>query len=337
MLRLLSFSLASAKNEHLHVWENWKAFHEKSYETEEEETRRKEIFHKNVRKIQDWNADPEDTFTMAINHFGDLEYEEWNDLISMPMPDWFKNLGKSNTKPRSRRVTNSTDLPTSVDWESAKCGGGPCLTTPKNQKSCGSCYAFSATGAIEQAWASNHGVLTSLSEQEILDCSSNYHNEGCKGGLMSQAFEYAEANAGLCSESEYPYTASVTSCHNCTRHSPISGYQSIPYPDGVEEALREALQTNAVSAAVQANQPNFQFYASGIVTGVCGYKVDHGVLVVGYGTDATIKNKDYWKIKNSWGPQWGENGYIRICRNCESNSGRGQCGVYQTLSYPLLS
>ena len=148
---------------------------------------------------------------------------------------------------------------------------------------------------------------------------------------MDSAFKYIEANGGLCSESEYKYTARNGNCEasTCgTFYDPISGYTDVKARD--ESALEDASVTGCVSVAIEADQTAFQYYSSGVLTGNCGTNLDHGVLVVGYGTQGT---QEYWKVKNSWGTSWGEEGYVLICKDCNKNGNQGECGINDDPSY----
>merc|ERR1711902_393 len=169
----------------------------------------------------------------------------------------------------------------------------------------GSCWAFSATGAIECGYAIKNGKLNSLSEQQLVDCAGRqYGCAGCSGGQMTGGMQYAADNGGLCSESEYSYTARDGSCK--------------------ASSLEEATAESCVSIGIEADQTAFQHYSSGVLTGTCGTSIDHGVLVVGYGTSGS---QQYWKVKNSWGKTWGMEGYVDICRNCDKNGRDGECGI----------
>ena len=153
---------------------------------------------------------------------------------------------------------------------------------------------------------------------------------------MDDAFEYVEKSGGLCSESEYPYTGRDGTCkaRSCgTTYDPITRYEDVESDN--EEALKAALFKNGpISIAIEANQRAFQFYYSGVFDRRCGNNLDHGVLLVGYGHDEE-QGMDYWNIKNSWGDSWGDNGYIRICRNCHKNGNDGECGILMAPSYPV--
>jgi len=212
----------------------------------------------------------------------------------------------------------------SLDWTTKGA-----VTGVKDQGQCGSCWAFSTTGSVEGTVAVKYGTLTSLSEQQLMDCSFKYGNLGCAGGLMDNAFKYVEAN-GLCSEAAYPYTASDGVCKDssCTMvpNTKIAGYKDV-VPHN-EDTLGASVDMEPVSVAIEADQSGFQLYKSGVFSGICGKSLDHGVLAVGYGTD---NGQDYWKVKNSWGLSWGEAGYIRMGRN------KDECGIADEASYPLAA
>ena len=195
------------------------------------------------------------------------------------------------------------------------------VTPVKDQGQCGSCWSFSTTGAIEGAHAVATGELVSLSEQQLVDCSRL--NYGCNGGSMELALGFVERSGGLCTEEDYPYTAADGSCeHSCSKVVSISTHVDVAPND--EDALQAAASQVPVSVAIQADQLDFQLYESGVFTGNCGTRLDHGVLVVGYGSE---DGQDFWKVKNSWSEGWGEDGYIRLGRGPEFNDGQGQCGL----------
>ena len=237
-----------------------------------------------------------------------------------------------------QNLTNSYDLledpltedilPIDFDWR-----GKNKVSSVKNQLQCGGCWAFSASEAVEGAWALEKNVLYNLSEQELIDCSKSYGNQGCDGGSMISAFKYIIDN-GLCTNLSYPYIAQDSTCqkNTCDSVVSISDYAQVSLNN--EKALKRALFKQPISVAIQANKRSFQMYQSGIYSDLdCGTQLDHGVLLVGYGYDL-MNNMDYWIIKNSWGPDWGEDGYIRILRNIDDK--RGLCGIAMQPSYPIV-
>ena len=218
-------------------------------------------------------------------------------------------------------------LPESVDWRMSGA-----VTPVKNQGQCGSCWAFSATGAMEGAIAIGTGKLVSLSEQELVNCVKEDH--GCYGGSMDDAFEYARQHA-ICTEIEKPYMAYSETCplsYECDEA--VLFNSCVDIQESNQEQLKEAVSQGPVSVAIQANNAIFQHYNGGIITDKsCGTQLDHGVLVIGYGEDTGQK---YWLVKNSWGADWGEDGYVRIGRT-DSDEDPGVCGIAIQASFPVLN
>jgi len=268
-------------------------------------------FKNNIDYIQKHN-NLNNTYKLEINHLSDQNISS-NPIIYQPTNSSYEGDDKNDFPPFS------------IDWREKGV-----ITNVKNQGHCGSCWSFSATGSIEAIHAIKTGMLLNISEQQLVDCSVDYGNHGCQGGSMDSAFKYVIDN-GLCSEQEYPYQGVEGQCMDCKGIINISDYKDV-IPNN-EEILKRVVHQQPVSIAIQANLKSFQLYSSGIYSDPsCGTQLDHGVLVVGYGHDM-LHNMDYWIVKNSWGPLWGENGYIRIQRNIENSS--GLCGIAMQPSIPI--
>ena len=289
----------------------------KTYHSPQEMQEASEIFELNTRSIE---LQPY-TFKQDLNEFADIHPF----FFHMHYKGFDASLQKtSSCKPF--QSTNQSTLPNVVDWRDHSA-----VTPVKNQGQCGSCWSFSATGALEGAWAIANGNLLSLSEQQLMDCSISYGDMVCKGGLMDSAFEYAIDN-GMCTEEEDPYEAKRDKCTDCEKQATFSGCVDVT-PNN-ELHLKEAVSQGPVSVAIEADTAAFQFYSGGVITGnACGTSLDHGVLVVGYGEE---EGQPYWLVKNSWGDTWGDDGYVKIART-DSEDDEGVCGIAMQPSYPLVS
>merc|ERR1712032_1383220 len=207
----------------------------------------------------------------------------------------------------------------SIDWSSKGA-----VTGVKDQGSCGGCWSFAATGALEGANYVTNSRLTSLSEQQFLDCDKT--DSGCGGGLEYQGWTFFKnKNEAICTETSYPYKGRNGQCasSSCTAGIPAGGIKGVSHVGKSASSLKSALNQQPIAVGIQADQSAFQLYNSGILTGSCGTNLDHSVLAVGY-TDS------YWKVKNSWGASWGEHGYVRL-----STSG-DKCGILDDASYPTV-
>jgi len=314
-------------------WASFKELFGKVYESAEEESLRFEIFAENLAFTEAENAKNQG-YTLGLNHFSDLSSDEFSSRFAgVKRPENFYQGAAF----RGNHTYEGEDLPEQVDWTQKSA-----VTEVKNQQKCGSCWSFAAAGALEGAYAIATGKLDSLSEQQFVDCDSKDH--GCQGGLPSMAYQYAQDNA-LCTYSSYSYTAtqgtcSAASCKVGIPKGAVTGYKGLApvarLIPASEQAMMSAVSQQPVSVAIEADQRVFQLYKGGVLKSTCGTSLDHGVLVVGYGTDP--EGGDYWKIKNSWGESWGEKGYIRIQRGKKSlvPPQKGECGVLSSPSYPVI-
>ena len=263
------------------------------------------------------------SYTLGENQFIDHNYTD-EFLKDNSMNFFMKDKGYMIDK----SINDDKIVPLEVDWRKKNK-----VSSVKNQEKCGGCWAFSASEAVEGIWAIKNNVLYNLSQQELLDCSGMYGNKGCGGGSMDGAFKYI-MNNGLCTNISYPYMAVEGECQkdSCESVVRISNYTDINQND--EKILKRAVAQQPVSVAIQANKRSFQLYQSGIYNDLeCGTNLDHGVLIVGYGYSLEQDMK-YWIIKNSWGINWGENGYIRIQRDIDDE--RGLCGIAMNPSIPII-
>jgi hypothetical protein len=304
------------------MFDHFKTKYGKVYNGIDEESVRFGNFKANIGIIRATNA-RNLTYKLGVNQFADLTQDEFAATYTGLKPEsLWSDLPRLGTHEYSGAA-----LASSVDWTTKGV-----VTPVKNQGQCGSCWSFSTTGALEGAWALSTGNLVSLSEQQFVDCDTT--DSGCNGGLMDNAFSFAKKTS-ICTESSYPYKATGGTCQesSCSVGIPqggVTGYTDVSKDS--EQALMEALGQQPVSIAIEADQSSFQMYKSGVLTNSCGSSLDHGVLAVGYGTDS---GTDYWKVKNSWGSSWGEQGYIRLQRG---KGGAGECGLLAgPPSYPVVS
>ncbi|KAK8749850.1 hypothetical protein OTU49_015597 [Cherax quadricarinatus] len=329
---LASASAVSFFSVVLEEWEAFKLEHGKKYETDVEESFRMKIYTENKHAIAAHNklyATGQKSYKLGMNKYGDMLPHEFVSTMNGFQWNHTGNYrsGRLYTGATFIEPDDDVILPQSVDWRDKGA-----VTPVKDQGQCGSCWSFSATGSLEGQHFRQTGKLVSLSEQNLIDCSTKYGNNGCNGGLMDYAFQYIKENGGIDTEGAYPYEAEDDKCRYNPRKSGAEDTGFVDIREGSEGALKKAVATvGPVSVAIDASHSSFQFYSHGVYDEPeCNSEqLDHGVLAVGYGT--TEDGTDYWLVKNSWGTTWGDEGYIKMSRNKHN-----QCGIATAASYPLV-
>ncbi|XP_044262263.1 procathepsin L-like [Tribolium madens] len=308
------------------TWSKFKQTHNKEYSTKTEEVKRLAIFRENLSKIEAHNTrfkNGEVTYFKAMNKFSDLTTDEFLAFINR------NKLTKQEKNYQNLKKINSTKIEqyeSQVDWRS-----NGLVSEVKNEAACSSSWSFSAIGAVEGQLALKTNQLTSLSEQNLIDCSADFGNNGCNGGFATNAYSYV-SQQGIMSENDYPYEGKSNVCRFDASKSvtTVTGYYDIDANDEISLQNTIAMM-GPVAATVEATE-ELQFYSGGILLDEkCNNKVpdlNHGVLVVGYGTK---DENDFWIIKNSWGSKWGEEGYYRLVRNHGNN-----CGIATSATLPIL-
>jgi len=301
------------------LWTQWKLDYQKTYTSAAEDAGRFAIFKENMNKVNKLNKENPRT-KFALNKFADLSTEEFkkfylNSKAPSADPSWPVAPKYSESEVKAN--------PDSWDWRDHGA-----VTEVKDQGMCGSCWAFSTTGNLEGQWFLAGNTLTELSEQNLVDCDhecmqyqgENVCDQGCDGGLMPNAFTYIEKN-GIESESDYPYTGADGTCQFNKKKSVAKVSNWTMLSSDETQMATWLVKNGPIAVAVDATE--WQFYWEGVLYIPCGTELDHGFLIVGYGTETDIffEQMPFWTIKNSWGAGWGEDGYIRIER------GVGQCGV----------
>lgn len=331
-------------------FEGWTKRHGRIYKHSDEWEVRFSIYQANVQYIECKNAQ-KNSYNLTDNKFADLTNEEFRST--------YMGLRTRSHSRTGFSYDEHGDLPESKDWR--KEGA---VTKVKNQGRCGNvsckykciafrcfemlfqfhhimqfilclhaggCWAFSAVAAIEGLHKIKSGKLVSLSEQELIDCDVESDNQGCQGGLMETAFTFIINNGGITTEKDYPYQGVDGTCDTeKTEHYAvsISGYEKVPADN--EAKLKAAAAHQPISVGIDAGGYSFQLYSEGVFSGICGRQLNHAVTVVGYGEE----NRDkYWIVKNSWGSEWGESGYIRMKRDTFNKA--GLCGIAKLASYPV--
>lgn len=291
--------------------------HNRSYDRLETFLDRYYIYHNNMKYIDTENM-KNHSYVLGETLFTDMTNEEY--------------IEKMTTKLIPKDYCSEKSLtgfyPDVVDWREKGA-----VTRVKDQGQCGSCWAFSTVGSLEGLNAIHNNNLLEFSEQQLVDCAGSYGNHGCNGGLMERAFSYTVDN-GITLEQNYPYVSGkTTTAQTCLRNISSSFKPTKCHVVNSDElSLTIASSYQPISVSIEADSKSFQLYKSGVYDDPsCGTKLDHGVLLVGYGS---LNGKDFYIVKNSWSESWGDNGYIYLKRNSTRLSLEGQCGIAKDASYP---
>jgi len=305
----LGFVAATPMGEFEHEFIKFLAQHNRRYATKEEYNFRLAEFSRAAKFIGEFSQKGAKQ-TVSHNHMSDWTSAEYRQLLGY----------KPHMRDADAERVFAVDAPanaSSVDWRAKGA-----VTPVKNQGQCGSCWSFSSTGSLEGRHFQKSGVLTSFSEQQLVDCCNNgtggcYGSQGCEGGIMDEALTYSQTY-DLMTEADYPYTAQDGTC-SYKGAGTGAGYNNASKKDispKNKEAFKASIAQGPTSIAIEADQMAFQFYNGGVLDSGCGEQLDHGVLAVGYG--ATSSGEQYAIVKNSWGPTWGSSGFIHISMDNDS-------------------
>jgi len=339
-------------------FQQFKSRYGKVYQSEVEETLRFSIFQSNLREAEVHNAGGS-TYRRGVNKWSDLTREEWEEMYL----GGYKHIAIPSRPAKASNIELLKDLPAHIDWREEGV-----ISDVKNQGRCGSCWAFGTTEQIESYAALSSNNLVELSAQQVTSCTPNPltcgGTGGCAGSTPPLGYNYVQL-FGQVMEEEYPYVSGTTSNDEDCQYDlasiqpavTISGYNNLP-PNNQAAVMNHIATVGPLAISVAAS--TFKDYEGGVFTG-CDYEgnvqLNHAVQLVGYGSDfSPMGVVDYWLVRNSWGADWGEEGYIRLLREaeprcgvdsntsghvCEGGPGNdllnvcGMCGMLFETSYPL--
>lgn len=306
-----------------YTFDEYLQHHGKKYARAAEHMKRKAIFERNLERIRTHNKQEDKTWKMGVNHFMDMTEEELKSYNGYKMNRPAYGTNPSSSLKNKKKIV---DLPASVDWREMGV-----VTPTKDQGSCGSCWTFAAAETIESHLAISTGTLVELSQQELVSCMPNPKEcggtGGCFGATVELAFDYVKEK-GMPTEWTYPYLShegDEPKCRNSTTPmASISGYVRLKEND-YDDLMNAIATVGPVAISVDAGE--WYLYEEGVFDGcnATDPDINHAVQLVGYGTD--IQYGDYWVVRNSWTPIWGEGGYIRVKRRSDEGS---HCGIDTT-------
>lgn len=287
------------------AWTTFKSKFLKRYDSLEEEVLRYKVFLENMDLAAQYN-DADKGARYGMTQFSDMRASEL--FPAVPERDDGSSSDGADPDVEAAPETEGVGaVPTAYDWRSKGA-----VTEVKNQGSCGSCWAFAAAGCAEGAHYVKNAKLVSLSEQEFVDCVTTCY--GCSGGWSDKALAWAKKNGGVMTEAAYPYTMGKGTCAFAKAKAAVAIKRVYSLSSKKPVKMQESLILYG-PLAVSLDAAKFNAYLSGVMdgTGCSSSSTNHAVLLVGWGVDAATQ-MDYWIIKNSWGPSWGESGYVRVLR-----------------------
>ncbi|KAL4445563.1 hypothetical protein ABPG74_004637 [Tetrahymena malaccensis] len=293
----------------LTAYNKWRSSNQRQYLNEDEKIFRQAIFLENFEKIQEFNKDSSKTYEQVLNQFSDMTQDEFIQKVLNPVLSDPKNTTRAYSSTLQQAPQNY-QIPDSKDW---RVSGA--VTPVKNQGSCGSCWAFAASGVMESFNYIQYGQLKSFSEQQLVDCATpnrGYNSYGCQGGYPEEALSYSK-NFGILQSNEYPYVGFQGNCK--VQQPTTTGYYPKEFGQltNTIENLKWGISFSPISVLVDAT--NWSSYGSGVFNNCDPYvRINHAVLAVGYDRQGN------WIIKNSWGTQWGQSGYMTLAAG-------NKCGI----------
>jgi len=351
---LINFYSAVRWNQlHSYKFHDYCAEFDKVYRDTDEIRFRRELFTQRLHQVRRHNSDLTKTWKLGINKFSDRTEEELS---------YLRGAIRANSEMKQfnepKHLKTKVSIPNQIDWRQMGV-----ISPVKDQGECGSCWSFASAETVESYYALKTGKMAILSEQQILDCTPNPNQCGGTGGCGGATAELAYAQiismGGLSSEWTYSYNSYFGDNFECnmTRYRAVAklgGYTNLPTNDA-KPILKHLTTTGPLAVSVDAS--TWSFYEEGVFDG-CNQTnpdLDHAVQLVGFGTDA--KFGDYWLIRNSWSPSWGEQGYIRLKRTAQPRCGYditpgdgdgcknqtqpeyvcGTCGVVYDALFPIVT
>jgi cathepsin L len=318
----MSRTLSESSVVELH--QQWMIKYGRTYTNSFELEKRKKIFQENLEYIENFNNAGNKSYKLGLNPYSDLTSEEFiASHTGLKVPS---QLSSSNMESVTVPFDLNDNVPTNFDWRQQGVA-----TNVKNQGNiCGCCWAFTTVATIEGIVKIKTGNSISLSEQQVLDCDEE--SSGCNGGNFYNAFNSIIQSKGIVREEDYPYIQNKQTCKlngQIAAAAQITSYANVVSND--EQQLLRAVAQQPIATRIKVNN-EFKSYSNGVYSGSCGLSFNHEVTIIGYGINE--EGMKYWLIKNSWGENWGENGYMRLIR--ESGDSGGQCGMAQHAAYPII-